>query len=66
MAYEDFLRLGGRTDVPLRGCVTRRFAIENYGCPECGHQLTALYYCPSCGGVFGAEKLRLQRNFGEN
>lgn len=49
MAYEDFVRLGGQTDVPLRSSMLRRWAIHNEGCPDCGAALTRLKHCNACG-----------------
>lgn len=66
MAYEDFIALGGKTDVPLKGIVTRRFAIENFGCPDCAAELSPLYRCADCGRDHSIELSRSQRNFGEN
>lgn len=50
MAYEDFIRLGGKTDVPLKGTVTRRFALENGACPDCAARLSGpTLHCDACG-----------------
>jgi hypothetical protein len=50
MSYDDFERLGGKYDVPLRGTVTRRWALENGACPDCGERLpTASLRCTACG-----------------
>lgn len=46
--YETLLRLGLKTDVPLRAGFLRRHAIFSGGCPDCGERLTEKKFCNGC------------------